>query len=227
MEKPDLFKRSDGKTGFSSLDFDKVLRFLGSSPCDPPKNCDIDDMYLRILSEELIITYKSIGPPTVGNESTKCEFVSPFMKVAVASMGNINISLRKEYSIKGEIVAGPVEYVVVDGEKILLVVEAKKDDWTQGRTQLLMEMYEAYQMNMKNNIALESYKLYGSVCNGDTWEFISYSNNGGWKYYGRFQPFPRDLDSDVLQYQKECKEVLCIIRGMIKESIDELCSDPE
>lgn len=234
MEKPDLFKTASGGSGYSSLDIEKVVRFLGldirffgSNTKNPPKEEDVDDKYLDILSQDLQITYESIGVPTVGNESTKCEFISPFMKVAVASLKTRKISLKKEYVIKGEFVGGPVEYVVREGNKILLVVEAKKDDWGQGRAQLLMEMYEAYQLNMKNNTLFSDYKMYGAVCNGDMWEFISYSKDDKWKYYGTFRPFPRNLDSDVAEYRNACKEVLFILRAMIKDSAKELLSDTD
>lgn len=189
---------------------DEVMKIFGSFTQDLPKDQHVDDKYLRILSEELLITYKSIGPPTIGNESTKYEFVSPFMKIAVASLQLNKILLKREVSIKGEL----IEYVAIEGNKILLVVVAKNDDWTEGRTQLLIEM--------KKTISPTNHKLYGCVYNAGIWEFISYSENSGWKYYGTFQSLPRNLESDILIYKEECKEVFYILRGIIKESIEEI-----
>lgn len=232
MEGPNLFKTS-GSSGYSSLDFEKVVRFLNldvkffaSIAAEPPKDENVANNYLSLLSHVLQVTYISMSPPSVGNES-ECEFISPFMKVAVASLKARKISLKKEYVIKGEFVGGPVEYVVLDGKKILFVVEAEKDDWNQGRAQLLMEMYEAYHKNLRDNATSINFKLHGALCNGETWEFISYSKTNGWNYYGTFRPFPRNLNSNLTDYQNACKEVLFILRGMIKASADEIVSDTE
>jgi hypothetical protein len=52
----------------------------------------------------------------------------------------------------------------LQGEKSLLVVEAKKDDLTRGFTQLAVEMIALAQVE-------ESNILYGAITIGDAWRF--------------------------------------------------------
>lgn len=206
MERPDLFKVASGEPDFYEVlkHLELNARFFGSATEDPPKEPNTDVAYIRILSEQLKVTYESMGPPTVGNESTRSEFASPFVKIAVASLDSRNVSLSKKHSTS----EGTIEYIARDGPNIVLIVVVGDDNWEQGRLRLLREMYSVYRERACG--------VYGGVCTGDAWEFLFYSKKTGWEYYGVFLPFPKRLDSDVYEYEKACKEVFFILRGMIK-----------
>ena len=210
MERHDLFSVMSGETDlYNVLKYLKLnVRFFGSVTEDPPKEPNADFEYIRILSEQLKVTYESVGPPTVGNESTRCEFASPFVKIAVASLDSREISLKKKHAASGS----TIEYVVRDGHNIVLIVVVGDDNWEQGRSRLLREMHTVYH----ECVFSDDLKVYGGVCTGDAWEFLMYSKKSGWEYYGVFLPFPKRLDSDVSEYEKACKEVFFILRGMIK-----------
>ena len=64
-----------------------------------------------------------------------------------------------------------VKFVIVDGASILQVTEAAKDDWDQGRAQLLMEMFTAHHNNVRGGFpddheVLEPCQqgIYGNLC---------------------------------------------------------------
>lgn len=228
----DVFKTST-KKGYSNTDFNKVLKhvgltskFFGARVTEPPKSTATEEDVMD-LAKALRKIYLSIGPPTVGNEATKCEFISPFMYTAVASLDNDNISLEREEEIGNDQIKGPVEYFVVYKNTVVNVVEAKKDNWDQGRAQLLMQLCTAYENNINNNRQSSLHKIYGAVCTGSMWEFISYSKQGKWIYHGQYKPFPSELASPPENYAIHCREVLEILRGTILDAISETISDIE
>jgi hypothetical protein len=56
--------------------------------------------------------------------------------------------------------------IIVLDTPLLAVVEAKKDDFAEGWTQCLLEMYTIQQINKSTTIP-----VFGIVSNGDNWEF--------------------------------------------------------
>ncbi|CAO3639101.1 unnamed protein product [Cunninghamella blakesleeana] len=172
----DIFK-TDNRKGYANLAYEKVLDYLEIDNMTLFTNMDniptkeIDDEVIEHISKNLIALTKFYGSANQGNESKRQEFVSTIISYITAQYYGKNIMIKKEEQIDDEDVKGPVEFVIVRGKRILTVVEAKKQDWDQGRAQLLMQLYNAYIKNIKLG-ALKEHVVYGIVTTGYSWEFI-------------------------------------------------------
>ncbi|CAO3619747.1 unnamed protein product [Cunninghamella echinulata] len=196
------------KKGYSGLDYKKVLEYLGidseelfSKDEDIPMK-DIDTEVIGNISKNLIIVTKAQGIVNEGNESKRKKFVDVIILSVAAKYHDKKVKVLTEESIDD--LKGPVEYVKVHKKYILVVIEAKKDDFDQGRAQLLMQLYNAYIKNIKNGTP-KNHTIYGIVTSGDLWEFIWCKGNDNintindvkpnimWSYKDKIQPIEKNL----------------------------------
>ncbi|CAO3625361.1 unnamed protein product [Cunninghamella echinulata] len=119
----------------------------------------------------LIILTKAYGNVVQGNEYKRQEFVSIIISNIGAQYHDRKIKIKKKELIDGEDIKGLIEFVIVRGKIILIAIQAKKQDWDQGRAQTLMQLYNAYIKNIKLSTS-KNHIIYGIVTTGYTWEFI-------------------------------------------------------
>ncbi|CAO3654340.1 unnamed protein product [Cunninghamella echinulata] len=140
--------------------------------------------------------------------------------------------IKIEEQIDGEDVKEPIEFVIVNGKSILIVTEAKKQDWDQGRAQLLMQLYNAYAQNIKNG-APKEHIVYGIVTTGYTWEFIwckgndinnsnDIKSNIIWNYEQKFDPIETSLEMKQEQWKNRVAPLVKKINYMISNSLIQL-----
>ena len=159
----------------------------------------------------------------MGNEAKRWSFIHTFMLNVAELFCNEGVKLRREHPIFGDIVGEPVEFVLVQGKAIFNIVEAKKDDWEQGRAQLLMQLDTAHTNNVNMKLS-PNHVICGAVSNANDWELYSY-NGKSWTYYGRFCPFPRNMAGSLSEYENACKQLLRIIEAFIKMSIKSMSKE--
>ncbi|CAO3610381.1 unnamed protein product [Cunninghamella echinulata] len=199
------------KKRYSGLDYEKVLEYLGIkndilfAKDENINEKDIDKKVIDYITEDLIFTTKAYGIVNSGNESKRQEFISPIIKRIVAEYYDKNVRIKKEFYIEGDVVRGPVEYVIANGKYILIIIEAKKYVFDQGRAQLLMQLYNAYIKNIKNG-APKVHTIYGIVTTGELWEFVWCTGNNNihtvedvksnivWNYKDKIQPIEKNLE---------------------------------
>ncbi|CAO3642046.1 unnamed protein product [Cunninghamella echinulata] len=174
---------------------------------------EIDNRVIELISELLIIYTKAYGNVDQGNEYKR----------------------QEEELIDGEDVKGPIEFVIVQGKFILIVIEAKKQDWDQGRAQILMQLYNAYIKNNKLG-ASKNHVVYGIVTTGYTWELIwcggndkndKYDNNDIrsniiWKHEKKFDPIETNLKVNKEQWKDRVSSLVKKINYMINQSLNQL-----
>lgn len=231
----DIFK-SETKKGYSNLSFEKVLEYLGiesrelfaSEENIPTK--DIDDEVVEDISKSLIKLTKVLGVVDTGNESERQEFIGTVLYNVATEYFDKRVMIKKERPIDGEDVKGPVDYIVANKKYILIVIEAKQDNFMQGRAQLLMQLYNAYIENIKNG-APKSHTVYGIVTTGDLWEFIWCEGNNnintnediklnlGWKYEYKINPIEMDLKKTQKQWKDRVTPLVKKLNYMIDNSL--------
>ncbi|CAO3644786.1 unnamed protein product [Cunninghamella echinulata] len=226
----DIFK-SEYKKGYAGLSYEKVLDFLEISSMTLFTNLDsiptklFEEDVIEYLSKVLIKLTKSYGVADEGNESKRHEFVSAVIYNIVAEYYDRNVVIKIEEQIEGEDDKGPVEFVIAHDKLILVIVEAKKQDWDQGRAQLLIQLYNAYIKNIKLG-APKDLVIYGIVTTGYSWEFIwckgnSISNTNfkssiTWKYEQKFDP----IEINLLKGQEQWKDRVAPLVYKINYIID-------
>jgi hypothetical protein len=80
-----------------------------------------------------------------GNEKYRCEYISALFR-AIFPYYFKKLIIKREFGIKGTTTWGPIDYVIFKREfalPILALVEAKKDDFEQGRAQCYMQIYSS------------------------------------------------------------------------------------
>lgn len=82
------------------------------------------------------------------NEMTCREFISTFMNSAVTHVRSeeSELQLKAEEWINGSRGYGPVDYSVNLGEVVVLVEEAKKEDFEKGAAQNIVQMHSAIEV---------------------------------------------------------------------------------
>ncbi|CAO3610377.1 unnamed protein product [Cunninghamella echinulata] len=221
----DIFK-TDSRKEYANLSYEKVLDYLEidnmilfTNMANIPMK-EIDNEVIGHISKNLIALTKSYGLANQGNESKRQEFVSTIIYYIIAQYYDKNVMIKKEEQIDGEDIKGPVEFVIVHGKRILIAVEAKKQDWDQGRAQLLMQLYNAYIKNVKLG-APKDHVVYGIVTTGYSWEFIWCKGNGIndsddiksriiWKFEEAFNPIETNLKKDLEQWKHRVAPLLSI-----------------
>ncbi|KAI9303363.1 hypothetical protein BJ944DRAFT_241519 [Cunninghamella echinulata] len=194
---------------------------------------DINNEVIKKIAENLIIVTEAQGIVNEGNESKRKKFVDVIILRVVAKYHDKKVKLLTEEIIEGEDVRGPVEYVMVHKKYILIIIEAKKDDFDQGRAQLLMQLYNAYIKNIKNG-APKNHIIYGIVTTGNLWEFIWCKGNNNiniinddksnitWKYKRPIQPIEMDLEKKQEQWKGVVSPLVKKINYMIDDSLNQI-----
>ncbi|KAI9301853.1 hypothetical protein BJ944DRAFT_242899 [Cunninghamella echinulata] len=233
----DIFKY-ENKRGCSGLDYKKVLEYLGieseelfSKDEDIPMK-DIDTEIIGYISKNLITVTKARGIVNEGNESKRKKFVDAIILSVAAKYYDRKVKVLTEESIEGEDVKEPVEYIMVHKKYILIVIEAKKDDFEQGRAQLLVQLYNTYIKNVKNG-APKNHTVYGIVTTGDLWEFIWCKGNDNinaindvkpnimWNYKDKIQPIEKNLKKKQEQWEERVSPLVKKINYMIDSSLNQ------
>ncbi|CAJ0640373.1 5658_t:CDS:2 [Entrophospora sp. SA101] len=109
------------------------------------------------------------------------EFISAFMIVAVehVQLKESKLCLKSEEWLDGSHGFGPVDYSVHLEEFVLLVCEAKKEDFEKGATQNIVQMHSA-KINKKQKIdetdmePEPQVQIYGIVTNALKWYFLKW-----------------------------------------------------
>ncbi|KAI9303466.1 hypothetical protein BJ944DRAFT_268359 [Cunninghamella echinulata] len=236
----DIFKY-DYKKGYSGLSYERVLSFLGIknnilfSKDEDIDEKEINNEVIKRISTLLIILTRAFGIVNSGNESKRKEFISTIIYNVVNEYYEKNVEILKDY-IDGDDVKGPVEYVIVHNKYILIVIEAKKDDFDQGRAQLLMQLYNAYIENIKNG-APNNHSIYGTVTTGYTWEFIWCKGNDNikdvkdvrsnmiWHYKQQIHPIELNLEKDQEQWEKKVSPLVKKLNYMIDDSLQQIAKN--
>ncbi|KAI9309054.1 hypothetical protein BJ944DRAFT_246058 [Cunninghamella echinulata] len=232
----DIFK-TDKKDGYSQLSYEKVLEYLGidditlfSEKGNIPMK-EIDEETIEDISKNLIKLTRAYGVADQGNESKRQKFVDVVIYNIVAKYFDKKVKLKSEEPIDGEDVKGPVEFVIVRGKLILIAIEAKKQDWDQGRAQLFMQLYNAYISNIKLG-ASKDHIVYGFVTTGYSWEFIwckgnnindtgDIKSNITWKYEEKFNPIETSLKKTQPQWQERVTPLVEKLNYVIDYSLNQ------
>lgn len=235
----DLF--NSDKKKYSQLSYEKVLDFLGidddivfTEDENMPMK-EIDNRVIELISELLIIYTKAYGNVDQGNEYKRQEFVSVIISIIVSQYHDKNVKIKREELIDGEDVKGPIEFVIVQGKFILIVIEAKKQDWDQSRAQILMQLYNAYIKNNKLGVS-KNHVVYGIVTTGYTWELIWCSGNDKndkndnddirsniiWKHEKKIDPIETNLKVNKEQWKDRVSSLVKKINYMINHSLNQL-----
>ncbi|KAI9303645.1 hypothetical protein BJ944DRAFT_268057 [Cunninghamella echinulata] len=193
---------------------------------------EIDNKIVKKITENLIDLTKACGIINEGNEAKRKKFIDAIFWGIVADYYDKEVEFLAKESIEGEDVKGPVEYVIVHKKYILIICEAKKDDFDQGRAQLLMQLYNAYIKNIKNG-APYNHTVYGIVTTGYQWEFIWCQGNSNinnikdvksnimWKYKRPIQPIEMNLEKKQEQWEEVVSPLIQKINFMISSSLNQ------
>ncbi|CAO3638073.1 unnamed protein product [Cunninghamella echinulata] len=144
-----IFK-SESRKKYLNLSYEGVLEYIGI--------------------KHILFTDKDNIPTKEIDKKNLSKFVSDVIYNIVAEYYDKNVKIKIEEQIYGDVKV-PVELVVVHGKIILIVIQAKRKDWDQGRAQLLMQIYNAYVKNIKLD-ASKNHVLYGIVTTGYTWKLF-------------------------------------------------------
>lgn len=231
----DIFKGE--KKGYAQLSYEKVLTYLGiesqslfSKDEDIPEK-DVTEEVYDDVSKNLIKLTKALGIVDEGNEHKRHDFINTIIYNIVAEYYDKKVKILREEQVDGEDVKGPVEFIIVNEKFILIIIEAKKQDWDQGRAQNLMQLYNAYVENIKKG-APKNHVVYGIVTTGYTWEFIWCKGNNDnkkdiksnliWKHKQKFDPIEMDLDKNQDQWKIRVTPLIKKINYMIDNSLNQL-----
>lgn len=88
---------------------------------------------------------------------------------------------------------------------VVVVVEAKKDDFEQGITQCIAEMLAARIYNTQHKVS--THLMYGCVTTGDIWRFLLLKENKVW------------IETEIFDIQKDLSKIIGILWAM---SFDEV-----
>lgn len=91
---------------------------------------------------------------------------------------------------------------------VVVVVEAKKDDFEQGITQCIAEMLAARIYNTQHKVS--THLMYGCVTTGDIWRFLLLKENKVW------------IETEIFDIQKNLSKIIGILWAM---SFDEVILD--
>ena len=235
MEEPkdikSLFK--NGKPGgYSQLSLGGVLDFLGLKKTlflkySELKEIDLKDDIVDYITRGLMRLTTIQGSVDSGGEAKRMDFISFIISnVAVEYATECDdITLLREEIINGSEVRGPVDIVVVNGRQILIIVEAKKDDWEQGRAQNLMQLYNAHSSNIERG-APRTHIVYGIVTTGYSWEFMwCFRDSEDKLCWGRKQkidPIETDPEKTHEQWKARARPLLATINYIISDALERI-----
>jgi hypothetical protein len=137
-------RRSDGKhsTGYSYVSWEQVKHiFTVTAGIFSSSNSShtVSDSMLDALTNYLSCATICFGLLSEGHEAKRVHFIAPIIIIVCASF-NGDIQILADEDINGNYVHahGHFEFVLKRGDKRICIVEAKKDDILQGKTQSLV-----------------------------------------------------------------------------------------
>ncbi|CAG8593590.1 10034_t:CDS:2 [Paraglomus brasilianum] len=122
-------------------------------------------------------------------------------------VGNVKILLEHELNGIEVPANGNVEYVIMIEGKIILLLEAKVDDFAMGRAQNYVECEVGYELNCSH----QSY-IYGIVTNSAQWFFNRLDSDSVKECLESIL-----FDVDGLPTRNSVRHVSCIIAGIIED----------
>lgn len=222
VKKGETFSNVDPTEFFNimNIDIDHLLNcknFIGKIAVEENK--------IVFLAQMLSVIFDSEGNPSTGNESKRSDFILPFVSYLVSSVNRqkyLNVKLQKEYLVENDITTGHVEFVIVQKQTILIIVEAKKENWDLGRAQNMLEIFVAHSNNVLRGFKLENHIVYGLVSTGDDWEIFSYEGDIiGWKFYGKFQVLQlENIENNIVFDINKIKNFFEILNYMLENAIE-------
>ncbi|PKY58938.1 hypothetical protein RhiirA4_430071 [Rhizophagus irregularis] len=148
--------------------WDSLEKFQG-------KRCDVSQYQQSIDNVVGELLRRKVTSPYIptASEATRREFISCVLH-GVAYCFNGEIKVVPEYGVAGSFGRGPVDWAVLMGDKIIAIIEAKKDDIEQGISQNTVQLHSAIEGNLRLRSSGEhtSTKLYGIVTNALEWFII-------------------------------------------------------
>lgn len=192
-------KKKKKNPSFSEWDIKEVFNFFGFSwetkkeslfPTIKLEN-DLSNTIKSKIHDESIYLQTPIGGGK--NEATQKYFIDTILKTVFFHLKLYEtLHLEPEFTLKGKDTQGRAEYAYVANSQnqipIVLLVEAKKDDFRQGRAQCYMELFTAGQMNIETSQDY-NFPLFGIITNSLSWIFVRYN--------------PKIYDSQIKSQNKE------------------------
>lgn len=127
--------------GYSYVTWEQVKGFFHLVPGDlqTTSGDGLPQPLLTALHQYLSFATICFGSITEGHEAKRVHFIAPII-IIVCSFFNGDIQILAEEEIEGNRVHahGHFEFVLKRGDKRICIVEAKKDDILQGKTQSLV-----------------------------------------------------------------------------------------
>ncbi len=135
--------RKDGQNslGYSYANWEQVKDYfpIVQGSIGATSSAGLPEPLLSALHQYLSFATICFGSISEGHEAKRVHFIAPII-IIVCSHFNGDIQILAEEEIEGNRVHahGHFEFVLKRGEKRICIVEAKKDDILQGRTQSLV-----------------------------------------------------------------------------------------
>jgi len=101
-------------------------------------------------------------------EAQRNHFIHFMLIAALSSLPlRRTLQLHCESRLSGTFAQGPVEFLLKERQAVVLVVEAKKEDFAQGEAQVLMQLYEARHTLKKETSGIKN--IFGIVSTAVDW----------------------------------------------------------
>ena len=150
---------------------------------------DIGDLRMNFLTNYLGFVRKVMKD--LGNEACRLHYIAPMLFCVGSLLDDITILI--EENLKGRAVSahGRFEFLIRRKDKAVGIVEAKKDNITEGVAQALL----GCQVLATNG----SDKVFAIVTNVETWKFIRDTKEGIFEDTVYMPFFKKGLDNDLLR----------------------------
>ncbi|EPZ34517.1 hypothetical protein O9G_001773, partial [Rozella allomycis CSF55] len=127
---------------------------------------NIDNDQLSILTQYLSITTKCFGTVTTGNDAKRLHFIAPVL-ICVCILFDGDVEILVEEDLIGNFVKAHshFEFMLRRKNKVVCIVEAKKDDLEQGMAEVLVGCEVAAEIGGLDIV-------YGIVTNYFQWNFL-------------------------------------------------------
>lgn len=132
---------------------------------DPPSLTLPEDVINRIY-DNLKLRVDILGVMAYGSARKKERFIDVFLFEIAAHIGGIEIEIEKPLAGTSVPANGNVEYVINAGNKMIILLEAKSENFNEGRAQNFVECEVAYELNQDHQT-----HVYGIVTNSIMWYF--------------------------------------------------------
>jgi hypothetical protein len=160
-------KRNDSSTPCSSISWDQVSCIFSTTHYEQPQK-DIGEERAQFLKEYLYYVTKCMA--RIGGEAQRIHLIAPILFCVGSLLDEVQIQIEKE--LKGDFIEahGRFDFVIKRRNKIIGIVEAKKENIDQGMAQDLVGC----------ELAAERERLdvvYGIVTNYVEWVFLRNTND--------------------------------------------------